>query len=107
MTISGGIHGGIEVEFNPSGLLPDGREYFVFEGLFYAKNEDQLVFVGDVLPEDNNNLATQEQQEPVVETTNINAPSDAVVEEGTASLPPQESAQSSESFNLFKPSTWL
>ena len=106
MTISGGIHGGIEVEFNPSGLLPDGREYFVFEGLFYAKNDNQLVFVGDALPVDNN-LATQEQQEPVVEATNSNAPSEVIVEEVTANLPPQESLQSSESFNLFKPSTWL
>ncbi|HNC42259.1 MAG TPA: hypothetical protein PK522_10795 [Nitrosomonas sp.] len=106
MTISGGIHGGIEVEFNPSGLLLDGREYFVFEGLFYAKNDDQLVFVGDALPIDNN-LATQEQQEPVVETTNINAPSEVIIEEVTSNLPPQESSQSSESFNLFKPSTWL
>lgn len=84
MTISGGIHGGIEVEFNPSGLLHDGREYFVFEGLFYAKSDDQLVFVGDALPVGNN-----------------------FVEEVTANLPPQESLQSSESFNLFKPSTWL
>ena len=45
--LSGGIYGGLELQWDKIGILDDGREYTIINNLVYVKvSESQAVFYG-------------------------------------------------------------